>query len=109
MLAFLTDRRQRRIRGPQDVTRADVPVLMNLPARGPAPELTLAAARSPLGREFSELAHVLTGAMGFGRHVILVSGIIRGQAPAWSRPTSPPPCPATSPTSRWSAPTWRDQ
>jgi capsular polysaccharide biosynthesis protein/MinD-like ATPase involved in chromosome partitioning or flagellar assembly len=79
VLAFLTDRRQRRIRRPQDVTRADVPVLMSLPARGPAPELTLAAPRSPLGREFSELAHVLTGAMGVGRHVILVSGIIRGQ------------------------------
>ena len=79
VLAFLTDRRQRRIRRPQDVTRADVPVLMSLPAQGPAPELTLAAPRSPLGREFSELAHVLTGAMGVGRHVILVSGIIRGQ------------------------------
>jgi capsular polysaccharide biosynthesis protein len=79
VLAFLTDRRRARIRRPQDAARADVPVLMSVPARGPAPELTIAAARSALGREFSELAHVLTGAMGAGRHVILVSGIARGQ------------------------------
>ena len=64
VLAYLTDRRRRRIRGPQDVTRANVPVLMSLPAGRPAPELAIAAPRSPVGREFSELAHVVIGAMG---------------------------------------------
>jgi capsular polysaccharide biosynthesis protein/Mrp family chromosome partitioning ATPase len=78
VLAFLAGHGHRRIRGPQDVTKADVPVLMS-PPKGPAPELAIAAPRSPLGREFSELAHVLTGAMGADRHVILVSGITRGQ------------------------------
>jgi capsular polysaccharide biosynthesis protein len=79
VLAFVSDRRQRRIRGPQDVAKADVPVLMSLSAKGPAPERVIAAPRSALGREFSELAHVLVGAMGPGRHVILVSGITFGQ------------------------------
>jgi uncharacterized protein involved in exopolysaccharide biosynthesis len=79
VLAFVSDRRQRRIRGPHDVAKADVPVLMSLSAKGPAPDLTIAAPRSALGREFSELAHVLVGAMGPGRHVILVSGIAFGQ------------------------------
>ncbi len=78
VLAFISDRRRRWIRRPQDVAEADVPVLMSLPAKGPAPELTITVARSPLGREFSELAHMLTGAMGAGRHVILVSGTTRG-------------------------------
>ena len=78
VLAFVADRRQRRIRGPQDVAKFDVPVLMSLPAKEPEPELEIAAPRSPIGREFSELAHVLVGAMGRGRHVILVSGVSGG-------------------------------
>ena len=38
VLAFISDRRRRWIRRPQDVAKADVPVLMSLPAKGPAPE-----------------------------------------------------------------------
>jgi capsular polysaccharide biosynthesis protein len=79
VLAYFTDRRRRQIRRPQDVIRADVPVLMSLPAGKPGPELAIAAPRSPLGREFSELAHMVIGAMGRGRHVILVPGVSRGQ------------------------------
>jgi uncharacterized protein involved in exopolysaccharide biosynthesis len=79
VLAYLTDRRRRLIRGPQDVIRTDVPVLMSLPAGKPGPELAIAAPRSPVGREFSELAHMVIGAMGHGRHVILVPGVSRGQ------------------------------
>jgi Mrp family chromosome partitioning ATPase len=80
VLAYLTDRRRRQIRGPQDVVQADVPVLMSLPAGEPGPGLAIAAPRSPVGREFSELAHLVIGAMGRGRHVILVPGVSRGQA-----------------------------
>lgn len=80
VFAYFTDRRRRRIRGPQDVIRTDVPVLMSLPVGMPGPELAIASPRSPVGREFSELAHRVIGAMGRGRHVILVPGASRGQA-----------------------------
>ena len=61
-------------------SKPDVPVLMSLPAGEPGPGLAIAAPRSPVGREFSELAHLVIGAMGRGRHVILVPGVSRGQA-----------------------------
>jgi capsular polysaccharide biosynthesis protein len=79
VLAFIVDRRDRRIRRPDDVARLGVPVLMSLPLKGPAPELAIAAPRSPAGREFSELAHVLTGTLGAGNHVVLVTGSSGGQ------------------------------
>jgi capsular polysaccharide biosynthesis protein len=78
MLAFAADRRDRRIRRPQDVTRAGVPVLMSLPLRKSRPELTIAAPRSPAGRDFAELAHVLTGTLGAGDHVVMVTGATPG-------------------------------
>jgi succinoglycan biosynthesis transport protein ExoP len=75
VLAYLVDRRHRRIRGPDDVTRLNVPVLMSLPLqRKFRPELAIADHRSPTGRSFSELAHILTGSLGTGSHVILVTG-----------------------------------
>ena len=78
VLALVADRRDRRIRGPGDVGRIDVPVLMSLPKRSRL-ELAVAARRSRVGREFSELAHVLTGSLGAGSHVILVTGSSDGQ------------------------------
>jgi succinoglycan biosynthesis transport protein ExoP len=78
VLAYLVDRRDRRIRGPGDVTRLNVPVLMSLPLRKFTPELTIADHRSPTGRSFSELAHLLTGSLGAGSHVILVAGSAPG-------------------------------
>jgi succinoglycan biosynthesis transport protein ExoP len=74
VLAYLVDRRDRRIRGSRDVTRLNVPVLMSLPLRKFRPELAIAEHRSPTGRSFSELAHMLTGSLGPGSHVILVTG-----------------------------------
>ena len=79
LIAYLTSRGQRRIRRPQDAMRVNVPVLLSLPAGKRGPELAIAAPRSPVGREFTELAHVVIGAMGSGRHVILVPGVSRGQ------------------------------
>lgn len=79
VLAYLTSRGRRRIRRPQDVTRVNVPVLLSLPTGRPGLELAIAAPRSPAGRKFSELAHAVIGAMGSGRHVILVPGVSRGQ------------------------------
>jgi len=79
ILAFIVDRRGRRIRGPRDLTKLDVPVLMNLPLKKFTPELAIATPRSRAGREFSELAHVLTGSLGAGNHVIVVAGSSGGQ------------------------------
>src|ERR1700722_4714402 len=79
VLAYLADRRSRRIRGPRDITRLNVPVLMSLPLRKKfAPELGIADHRSPTGRSFSELAHMLTGSLGAGSHVVLVTGSVPG-------------------------------
>ena len=78
VLAYLVDRRDRRIREPRDVTRLNVPVLMSLPLRKFRPELAIADHRSPTGRSFSELAHMLTGSLGGGSHVILVTGSAPG-------------------------------
>ncbi len=80
ILAFIVDRRDRRIRGPRDLTKLDVPVLMNLPLKKKfRPELAIATPRSRVGREFSELTHVLTGSLGAGNHVIIVAGSSGGQ------------------------------
>jgi Mrp family chromosome partitioning ATPase len=78
VLAFLADRADRRIRGPQDLARLDVPVLMSLPLKRFTPEMAIAVPRSPTGRDFSELAHVLTGSLGAGNHVLLVTGASAG-------------------------------
>jgi uncharacterized protein involved in exopolysaccharide biosynthesis/MinD-like ATPase involved in chromosome partitioning or flagellar assembly len=78
ILAFIVDRRDRRIRRPQDLTGVGVPVLMSLPLKGPRPELAIATPRSPIGKEFSELAYVLTSTLGAGNHVILISGYPSG-------------------------------
>jgi len=79
VLAYLVDRRDRRIRGPRDITRLNVPVLMSLPLRKKvAPELAIADHRSPTGRSFAELAHMLTASLGAGSHVILVTGSAPG-------------------------------
>jgi capsular polysaccharide biosynthesis protein/Mrp family chromosome partitioning ATPase len=78
VLAYLVDRKDRRIREPGDVTRLNVPVLMSLPLRKFTPELAIADHRSPTGRSFAELAHTLTGSLGAGSHVILVTGSAPG-------------------------------
>jgi capsular polysaccharide biosynthesis protein/Mrp family chromosome partitioning ATPase len=79
VLAYLVARRDRRIRGPRDIIRLNVPVLMSLPLRKKfAPELGIADHRSPTGRSFSELAQVLTGSLGAGSHVVLVTGSVPG-------------------------------
>jgi len=75
VLAFIIDRRDRRILGPRDLARLDIPVLMSLPGhRSAAPELAIASFRSPAGRDFVELGHVLLGLLGSGSHVLLVTG-----------------------------------
>ncbi len=79
IIALIAERRDRRIRGPRDVTRFNVPVLMSLPPKKFTTGLAIAAPRSPVGREFSELAHVLTGSLEAGNKVIVVAGISGGR------------------------------
>ena len=79
ILAFLVDRRDRRIRGPREMAQLDVPVLMSLPLKRSRPRLEITASRSPASRDFAELAHVLTGSLGDGRHVILIANAARGK------------------------------
>ena len=60
------------------MARFDIPVLMSLPLKQYEPDLEIATPRSPTGRNFSELAHVLAGSLGAGSHVIVVIGASAG-------------------------------
>jgi Mrp family chromosome partitioning ATPase len=73
--AFWWDRRDKRLRSAQDVTRLGLRVLPGppLPARH-APELAIAPADSPAGKAFTGLAHMVAAAVPEGRSVILVTG-----------------------------------
>jgi capsular polysaccharide biosynthesis protein/Mrp family chromosome partitioning ATPase len=71
--AFIRDRRDRRIRGPRDLAKINVPVLMALPTAPSSAELGIAPPRSPLGRDFARLAQVLTRSLEAGSRVILVT------------------------------------
>lgn len=82
VLAFIVNRRDRRIRGPRDVSQLDVPVLMSLPLKRSAPKLVISAPRSAIGREFSELAYRVARLLGSGSHVIIVTGASGGQGAA---------------------------
>jgi capsular polysaccharide biosynthesis protein/Mrp family chromosome partitioning ATPase len=79
VLAYIVDRKDRRIRGPEDLTRLNVPVLISLPGKSHAPELAIASPRSSAGLAFAGVAHMLTGSLGAESHVILVSGISPGR------------------------------
>jgi capsular polysaccharide biosynthesis protein len=78
ILAYIVDRRDRRIRGPRDLTQLSVPVLISLPRKKPALQLAIASRRSPTGLAFAGMAHMLTGTLDPGTHVILVSGVSGG-------------------------------
>jgi capsular polysaccharide biosynthesis protein/MinD-like ATPase involved in chromosome partitioning or flagellar assembly len=78
VLAFWADRRDRRIRKRRDLAKLGIPVLMNLPLKKSRPDLSIAVPRSPVGREFAELAHGLTQSLGAGNHVVMVTGASAG-------------------------------
>jgi capsular polysaccharide biosynthesis protein/MinD-like ATPase involved in chromosome partitioning or flagellar assembly len=79
VVAFILDRRDRRIRGPRDLAKLDVPVLMAPPTKRSSIEPAIAPPRSQLGRDFAGLAHLLTGSLGSGSHVILVTSARPGR------------------------------
>ncbi len=78
ILALVIDRRDHRVRGPQDVAKLNLPVLMSLP-RKPRLELAIIPPRSPAGRDVAEMAHGLISFLGGGSHVILVTSVSGGR------------------------------
>jgi capsular polysaccharide biosynthesis protein len=79
MLAFVADRRDKRIRSASDVERLlDLPVLLSLPQRKVRPPLALVSPRSRTGQAISEVAQVVSTSLGDGNHVVLVAGTSSG-------------------------------
>lgn len=79
--AFVWDRRDKRIRGPQDIERfVQLPVLLSLPGDRLGKQVSLASPRSEDGRAFTELGRGVTATLGEGNHVLLVTGASPGPA-----------------------------
>jgi capsular polysaccharide biosynthesis protein len=81
IVAFLMDRRDRRIHSAKDVERLlDLPVLLDLPSGAFGREVSIASPRSKTGQAFTDLAYSVAAALGEGNHVIFVSGATPGPA-----------------------------
>jgi Mrp family chromosome partitioning ATPase len=80
-VAFVWDRRDKRLHGPADVERLlNLPVMLSLPRKSFGRQLSLASPRSATGKAFTELAHVVAATLGEGNHVVLVAGTAPGPA-----------------------------
>jgi capsular polysaccharide biosynthesis protein len=81
VVAFVWDRRDKRLHGPADVERLlNLPVMLSLPRKSFGRQLSLASPRSATGKAFTELAHVVAATLGEGNHVVLVAGTAPGPA-----------------------------
>src|SRR5215467_10825044 len=81
VLAFLADRRDRRIHNATHVERLlDLPVLLDLPPGAFGREVSIASPRSKTGQEFTDLAHGVAAALGEGNHVVFVAAATPGPA-----------------------------
>lgn len=79
IIAFVRDRRDKRIYAAADVPRLlDLPVLVNLPAKAFSQQLALASPRSRTGQAFTESGHAVAASLGEGSHVIAVAGTTPG-------------------------------
>jgi Mrp family chromosome partitioning ATPase len=79
IFAFVRDQRDKRVHATKDVERlADVPVILDLPKKAFAQQLSLASPRSKTGQAFTELAHAVAASLGEGSHVVLVAGTTSG-------------------------------
>lgn len=78
-LAFLADRRDKRIRGAHDVERVlGLPAMLTVPATSSG---QLASSASPgSGQPIIELAHAVAAELGRGDRVVLVAGVSPGPA-----------------------------
>lgn len=81
VVAFLWDRRDKRLHSAGDVERLlGLPVLLSLPAKAYGRRVSLSSGRSRTGRAFTELAHSLAASLGEGSHIVLVAGASQGPA-----------------------------
>ncbi|HEY2575288.1 MAG TPA: Wzz/FepE/Etk N-terminal domain-containing protein, partial [Streptosporangiaceae bacterium] len=79
ILAFVVDRRDKRLHSANDVERLlDVPVMLDLSRNSFGRQVSLAAPRSRMGKAFTELAHSVAASLGEGSHVLLVAGTSAG-------------------------------
>jgi len=78
-LAFLADRRDKRIRGAHDVERVlGLPAMLTVPATSSGQHVSPASLGS--GQPTIELAHAVAAELGRGDHVVLVAGVSPGPA-----------------------------
>jgi capsular polysaccharide biosynthesis protein len=78
-LAFLADRRDKRIRGAHDVERVlGLPTMLTVPATSSRQHVSSASPGS--GQPVIELAHAVAAELGRGEHVVLVAGASPGPA-----------------------------
>jgi capsular polysaccharide biosynthesis protein len=81
VVAFLWDRRDKRLHTADDVERMlGLPVLLSLPAKAYGRRISLSSPRSRTGRAYTELAHNLAASLGEGSHIVLVAGASPGPA-----------------------------
>jgi capsular polysaccharide biosynthesis protein len=79
IVAFVWDRRDKRLHNAPDVERLlDLPVMLSLPRKAFGRQVTLASPRSRTGRAFTELAHTVAASLGEGSHILLVAGSTPG-------------------------------
>jgi capsular polysaccharide biosynthesis protein len=79
VVAFIWDRRDKRLHGAPDVERLlGLPVVLNLPRNAFGRQVSLASPRSRTGRAFTELAHTVAGSLGEGSHIVVVAGTTPG-------------------------------
>jgi uncharacterized protein involved in exopolysaccharide biosynthesis/Mrp family chromosome partitioning ATPase len=79
VVAFVWDRRDKRLHSAQDVERLlDIPVMLSLPRKSFGRQVALASPRSRTGRAFTELAHTVAASLGEGSHILLVAGSTPG-------------------------------
>ena len=78
-LAFVRDRRDKRVHSARDVERVSgLPTLVNLAANRQRPVTTLESPRSEAGRAFGELAQYVSATLGEGSHALAVAATSAG-------------------------------
>ena len=80
VLAFLIDRRDKRIHGARDIERyLGLPLLLSIPEKKSSSKYpSLVGPRSRVGHAFAELASSVGAALGEGNHVLVVAGTSMG-------------------------------
>jgi Mrp family chromosome partitioning ATPase len=77
--ALWWERSDKRVRGPRDIVQLGLPVLPGLPLKSrQRPAMEIAPAKSPAGKAFTRLAYAISGALGEGSHVVVVTGTASG-------------------------------